>query len=366
MSCNPLRRLPATLADSIVTVAVVGWVYALAAGFGFLAELARWIGEDHQRTVASVAPAVLLCVIGLAWFAYRRWRQQVREVQRRRRVEHELRAAADAAEIANRAKSEFVANMSHELRTPLNAIIGFSEIMKDQILGAIVPAAYRGYAFDIHESGQLLLSIINDILDLSRIEAGAFELRPRRIDIDEVLHSMVRIIGPRAEKRSIKVSVDIAADQPRLSLDERAIKQVLLNLLSNAVKFNREGGEVLVRAGTNGSSEYVISVADTGIGMDESDLGNVLRPFVQLNAAANKRYAGTGLGLPIVKSLVELHGGRLTLESGRNAGTTASIHLPAARVLNRESARPALAHRRENVTGVTSPSVTDREEMPAL
>ena len=341
---NPLRRLPAAIADSIVAVVAVGSVYTLAAGSGVLARLASWIADDHERAAASVVPAALLCVIGLSWYAYRRSRQHLREVKRRRHVEHELRAAADAAEIANRAKSEFVANMSHELRTPLNAIIGFSEIMKDHILGAIEPASYRGYAFDIHESGQLLLSIINDILDLSRIEAGAFELRPRRVDIDEVLHSMVRIIGPRAEKRSIKISVEIAADQPRLSLDERAIKQMLLNLLSNAVKFNREGGEVLVRAGTNGSSEYVISVADTGIGMDESDLGNVLRPFVQLNAAVNKRYAGTGLGLPIVKSLVELHGGSLTLESGRDAGTTASIHLPAARVLDREGVGPALVH----------------------
>ena len=341
---NPLRRLPAAIADSIVAVVAVGSVYALAAGSGILALLARWIGEGHERAMAMLAPAVVLGAIGLSWYAYRRWRQYAHEVARRRGVERELRAGADAAEIANRAKSEFVANMSHELRTPLNAIIGFSEIMKDQILGVIEPASYRGYAFDIHESGQLLLTIINDILDLSRIEAGAFELRPRRVDIDEVLHSMVRIIGPRAEKRSIKISVEIAADQPRLSLDERAIKQMLLNLLSNAVKFNREGGEVSVRAGTNGSSEYVISVADTGIGMDESDLGNVLRPFVQLNAAANKRYAGTGLGLPIVKSLVELHGGSLTLESGRDAGTTASIHLPAARVLDRDGVGPALVH----------------------
>ncbi len=194
-----------------------------------------------------------------------------------------------------------------------------------------------------HESGQLLLAIINDILDLSRIEAGAFELRPRRVNIDEMLHAMVRIVGPRAEKRSIKISVDIAGDQPRLSLDERAIKQMLLNLLSNAVKFNHDGGKVSVRAGRNGSSEYVISIADTGIGMDAEDLGNVLRPFVQLNAAANKQYPGTGLGLPIVKSLVELHGGSLCLESARDAGTTASIHLPATRVLDSEALGPALA-----------------------
>ncbi len=341
---NPLARLPAALADLILAVASLGSIYGLAEGLGLLAGLARWIGEDHERAVALVAPAVLLCVIGLSWYAYRRSRQYGREVKRRHGVERELRAAADAAEIANRAKSEFVANMSYELRTPLNAIIGFSEIMKDQILGVVEPPSYRGYAYDIHESGQLLLSIINDILDLSRIEAGGYELQPGRVDIDEVLHAMVRIVGPRAEKRSIKISVDIAADHPRLSLDERAIKQMLLNLLSNAVKFNHEGGAVFVRAGHNGSSEYVISVADTGIGMDEGELGKVLRPFVQLNAAANKQYAGTGLGLPIVKSLAELHGGSLSLESTRDEGTIASIHLPATRVLDSEALGPALVH----------------------
>jgi len=288
------------------------------------------------------APAVLLGAVGFAWYAYRRSRQYTREVKRRRGVEWDLRAAADAAEFANRAKSEFIANMSHELRTPLNAIIGFSEIMKDQILGAIEPVAYRGYACDIHDCGQLLLSIINDILDLSRIEAGAFELRPRRVDIDEVLHSMVRIIGPRAEKRSIKISVDVVADQPRLSLDERAIKQMLLNVLSNAVKFNREGGGVRVRAGTNGSSAYMISIADTGIGMGEGYLGKVLLPFVQLNASASKQYADTGRGLPIVKSLVELHGEIFSLESKPDAGTTATIHLPAACVLWRRGRGSAI------------------------
>ena len=230
------------------------------------------------------------------------------------------------AEEANRSKSEFLANMSHELRTPLNAINGFSEIMAGEMFGPLGHDRYKGYVGDILSSGQHLLSLINDILDMSKIEAGKMQLQPEPIEPVELIEQCVRIMRARAEEKSIQLKVE-ARDLPVIEADPRALKQVLLNLMSNAVKFTPDGGVVTVR-GFDAADGIVLQVADTGIGIAAEDLPRVGRPFEQIESQHSKKHAGSGLGLALSKSLVELHGGALRIDSVVGKGTTVSFSLP--------------------------------------
>ena len=233
------------------------------------------------------------------------------------------------AEEANRAKSEFLANMSHELRTPLNAIVGFSEIIKDELFGAVGDKRYRGYAQDIHQAGTELSALIDDILDMSRIDAGARGLELAPLHPDEVVAEAIKLVSARAFEGSVKIAVETEG-LPDILADRRAVKQILSNLLSNAIKFTPDGGAILIK-GMFDRDSVTLFVADTGIGIAKEDLERIGAPFVQVEGQYSKRYKGSGLGLALAKSLTELHGGRLHVESALGQGTTVSVSLPRHR-----------------------------------
>jgi signal transduction histidine kinase len=250
------------------------------------------------------------------------------DITDREAAEGKLTQAWAEAELGNRAKSEFLANMSHELRTPLNAIIGFSEVISSQILGPINGEKYLEYIGDIHSSGMHLLAIVNDVLDMSKIEAGKLELRRVPVDLRPVIAESIRMVGERARSRGIRVAVDKNVDDLTIVADERALKQITLNLLSNAVKFSRDKGEIAVHARTEDDGSLVLEIEDHGIGMTPEGIERALQPFGQINSTATRTQSGTGLGLPITKGLVEAHGGHLSIESSVGWGTVVRVVLP--------------------------------------
>ena len=255
------------------------------------------------------------------------------DVTDRRRAEAALRQSRQAAELANRAKSEFLANMSHELRTPLNAIIGFSELIASGMFGPVGEPRYAEYARDIQRSGQHLLRIINDLLDLSKVEAGKQQLRESEIGLAEVIDSSVRLVQPRVKAAGLTLAVEVPAGLPALHADARLLKQILINLLSNAVKFTPKGS-VTVRAGLHDGA-ISIAVADTGVGMSAREIELALAPFGQVDSGLSRKHEGTGLGLPLARAFAELHGGRLEVLSTPGAGSTMTVRFPPERTLTR-------------------------------
>ena len=238
------------------------------------------------------------------------------------------------AEEANIAKSHFLATMSHELRTPLNAILGFSEVMKSELFGKHQVPTYRDYAADIHSSGQLLLDIINEILDLSRIEAGRYELKEEAVSLAHIVDDCRHMLAMRAKGRSITIRDHIEKELPKLWADERAVRQMALNVLSNAIKFTPQGGEIVVKVGwTSGGGQY-LSVKDNGPGIPEEEIPIVLQSFGRGSLAIKNAEQGTGLGLPIVKGLVDMHGGQLVLRSVLRQGTEVIVTFPSTRVMD--------------------------------
>ncbi len=231
------------------------------------------------------------------------------------------------AEEANQAKSKFLANMSHELRTPLNAIIGFSEIMESGMFGPLGAEKYIEYSRDIRESGEYLLDVINDILDMSKIEAGGIRLAPEAVELDSLLADCIRVVSTRAGEKNLRLDAQV---EPGIQLkaDRRALKQIALNLLSNAVKFTPDGGAVSVRGRARGGI-VTIAIRDNGIGIAQQALHKLGRPFEQVESQLTKRHQGSGLGLAIAKSLIELHGGAMRIRSQLGRGTIVLVRLPA-------------------------------------
>lgn len=282
------------------------------------------VGEERHWNPAEVKfVAALADVAGMAIKANDRKRSRER-----------MMSAIERAELANRSKSEFLANMSHELRTPLNSILGFAELLQIEKSEPYTPEQYREYARDIHESGNHLLDLINDILDISKIEAGKYELREEDVHFSKIVSICSRLIMERARDRGLNVTICDTAHVPILWGDNRALKQVLLNLLSNAVKFTRKGGDVTVSADVDANGNFSFTVADTGIGIPPEDIEKALKPFVQLDNNFTRKHDGTGLGLPLAKSLMDMHQGSLTIQSKPGSGTRVTATMPAYRVKN--------------------------------
>jgi two-component system cell cycle sensor histidine kinase PleC len=278
------------------------------------------------------------------------------ELEQAKAISDEARRRAEAANIA---KSRFLAQMSHELRTPLNAILGFSEVMKTEIFGAHSVPAYKEYSGDIHSSGVHLLGLINEILDLSRIEAGRYELNEESISLIAVVEDCHHLLKLRATNRGITIHDVFETELPRLWADERAVRQICLNLLSNAIKFTPQGGEIWLKVGWTASGGQYMSVKDTGSGIPEEEIPIVLASFGQGSNSIKSAEQGAGLGLPIAKNLVDLHGGTFTLKSKLRIGTEVVVTFPPERVV---AAMAPMSQAAPSITPPGEPVLTPEEK----
>ncbi len=305
-------------------VLVIGvWLWDSKLGLGITTEIDVKEIYEFQRTsraifliftVIAIASLITLIVV-----SERSWRKILQRDQQ--------------VILANRAKSDLLANMGHELRTPLNAIIGFSSAMKAEVFGSLGSPRYRDYLDDIHYSGEHLLRIINDILDVSAIEAESLELKESSVNIYATVDASTRLISSRAQRTKVSINREIETDLPLIYADEGRVKQVLTNLLSNAVKFTPDGGEITVRARQNKNGSMDVSVSDTGIGMDQADIETAMSNFGQVDSGLNRKHDGTGLGLSLVKGVMDMHGGTMEISSQKNKGTTVTVSFPRERVL---------------------------------
>jgi signal transduction histidine kinase len=285
----------------------------------------------EQIIIVQVFIAVIgftVVLVGAALAERRRLEQGLATaIVRAETAREEALVARDAAERANRLKSMFLATMSHELRTPLNAIIGFSELMNRQLFGPLGDERYHEYSGLIQGAGHHLLSLINDVLDMSKIEAGKFEMQLQSFDIREIVGDSAALMRERAKRSGVTLSEDVPQIPLHVEADRRAMKQILLNLLSNAIKFTPAGGQVTVRV-ISENNALVLAVEDTGIGIPPEHVHHLGNPFVQVRSSAGAAHEGTGLGLALVRALAEVHGGRLKIESALNHGTTVSVIIP--------------------------------------
>lgn len=266
------------------------------------------------------------------------------DITLRKQMEMSLRVAKDQADAANHAKSAFLANMSHELRTPLNAIIGFSEIMMNGTFGKLENPKYQEYIGDVHSSARHLLEIINEVLDMSKIEAGRVELDEHDVNLTEVIDSVIRMMASRAFSANISLDMKVPMDLPHIQGDPRLVRQILINLVSNAVKFCNIGGHILLSAELQRSGDIELMVEDNGVGIPKEKIAYALEPFGQIHdasIASRENIAGTGLGLPLAKAMIEMHGGYLTLKSEMGKGTIVTVTIPRHRVLRRPETAPA-------------------------
>ncbi|MGD9803898.1 MAG: sensor histidine kinase [Hyphomicrobiaceae bacterium] len=335
--------MPILYAGTIpMTIAVVGRLVMLNHPF-YWAMASMAVGVH----IYFVFLAKGLNATALAMLAFRAEKDAlIGELEKEKAISDEGRRRAEAANIA---KSRFLATMSHELRTPLNAILGFSEVMQAEILGPIQNPTYREYAGNIHDSGRHLLHLINEILDLSRIEAGRYELKEEAARLTDIAEDCHRLLKLRAESKGLRIVLDFEEDLPQIWVDERAIRQVCLNLLSNALKFTPKGGTITMRVARTVTGGQMLSVKDTGPGIPKDEIPKVLQVFGQGSLAHETAEGGTGLGLPIVQSLVELHGGVFELISELRKGTDARITLPRNRVLRTMPPLQPLGHERHAV-----------------
>ena len=260
----------------------------------------------------------------------------IKYVLRAKRTEQELREAKEKAETASRVKTDFLATMSHELRTPLNAIIGFSEVVKEELLGPLGNRKYTEYMHDIHRSGVHLLELINDLLEFAKFESGKLDLVEGEINLNQVIDTAVRQVKPLAEVAGVKLHQRIAEELPLYRADQRKLSQILLNLLSNAIKFTPVGGEVRVISKRDKSGRISMTINDTGIGIAPQDIDAIFEPFHQLDSTLTRKYQGTGLGVPLAAAMIELHGGTLSFDSEVGVGTKATVELPADRIIRPE------------------------------
>ncbi len=308
-----------------MTIAVVGRMMLQNHSFYFA--MASMAAGLH---VYFIIMAQRLNVTALAMLEFRAEKDAlIAELEEEKSISDNARAQAEAANIA---KSRFLATMSHELRTPLNAILGFSEVMHTELLGPINNANYKEYAGSIHDSGSHLLNLINEILDLSRIEAGKYELTEESVELAEIVGDCWRLLKLRADGKSQTVLFSLDPTAPCVWADARATRQICLNLMSNALKFTPLGGQILISVAMASDGSQRLAVKDNGPGIPASEIHKVLQPFGQGSLAQQTAEGGTGLGLPIVKGLIELHGGAFELTSELRKGTTASVHFPADRV----------------------------------
>jgi len=341
-----LLAIRMTFASAVMTVLCAGTIPIT------LAVVARLLAQGDPFYLAMAAIGVGLHVYfivlarglnatALAMLEFRAEKDAlIAEIEGEKAISDEARRRAEAASVA---KSRFLATMSHELRTPLNAILGFSEVMKGELLGPIRNGSYKEYAANIHDSGRHLLQLINEVLDLSRIEAGRYELQEAPVRLAGVAEECLRLLNLRAESKGLRVALVAARELEPLWADERAIRQICLNLLSNALKFTPSGGEITVTVAATPEGGQMLVVKDTGPGIPKEEMPRVMQAFGQGSLAQQTAEGGTGLGLPIVQNLVRLHGGAFRLRSALRKGTEAIVWLPPGRRL---SAWPAPLARR--------------------
>jgi len=296
-----------------------------ALGFGF--SLFAYLHAQHLIDPTLLALLAILLYMSAATEGI------LTEERARRRTEEQLREALLQAETASQAKTDFLANMSHELRTPLTAILGFSESIKNELFGPISPVKYGDYVDQIHASGGHLLAIVNDVLDMSRVAAGETKLDEIDVDLRAPADECLLMLQLRVDKKRLQVRVEFDPALPHVQADRRMVKQMLLNLLSNAVTYTPDGGSVTVTAGVTSDRQVAVAVRDTGIGIARADLERIMEPFQIVENPQSRSYQGIGLGLPLARSLIQLHGGDLTLHSEIGIGTTAALAFPATRTI---------------------------------
>ncbi len=315
----------------------LSYLYSTAISLGTFAcyELVVFFVNPMPSTILINNNAFLAFAVGVSVFVNYIQEYQLRrsfvdnEYLRRERIRSER--LLSRSEAANRAKNDFLAIMSHELRTPLNAIIGFSEIIANQMFGPVGQPKYADYAGDIRASGTHLLSIINDILDISKAEAGKLMLEEEPIDPVESLNRAMRMFRQRASELGVELSFRVRDDIPWIIADPRLFNQVAINLTSNALKFTPEGGHVWIEIGLDGQGNLTLSIRDTGIGIKKADILRIFEPFVQVENAMSRTHQGTGLGLPLVRKIMSLHGGTVELDSTVGEGTTITATFPKSR-----------------------------------